>query len=1400
MAFVKSGERFWTAKTRTEVETQFGNADDFPKDSIVRIVTGSDAGDYYWDPTSSATAGAGVIAVPGETGRFLLGSSASSTPSVSSSAAGSAVAWPAGEVRIFHSDGSTAGGTWAQLTDEDVAEAFEEKAITPAILAVGSNGQILTTVSGAATWAAPATVTSSAVGVANAFPASVRRIFHSDGSTAGGTWAQLTSTDVTAAFADASIGTAKINVGSGTEGQVAKIVSGVVTFADESGTGASPVTSSVSGTANAFTASTRRIFHSDGTTAGGVWTQLTSDDVEEAFAAGAIGAPILTPGSNGQVLTTSGGVATWAAPATVALVGTATAGTAVAFPASVRRILHSDGSTAGGTWSQLTATDVTGAFAPGAIGAGIITAGSNGQILTTSGGVTTWAAPAAAGLVSSSVAGTASAFTGSARRIFHSDGTTNGGTWAQLAEVDVTGAFAAASMIPGIVKPGTNGQVLTTSGGVATWATPTATAFVSSSVTGTAAAFPAGSRRLFHSDGSTAGGIWTQMTEADVTGAFAAASMITGIIKPGTNGQILTTSGGVATWAAPEISISGAANGDLIRRASGAWARLPILNTPNAPLLSISGLPEWSPLNVGPTVNLGSGSVSGASIDMSTYGDNRVVYLDATGPVSLVSINEIGFRHGPYVFINVSDHTITLQPDGSTDTGFILPTGLPLALPSLNGMLAHYYGDGSIRDFYVMQMFDSAGLSELLIAGSIGEMLVHNGTKWVRLPPASNSSYKLMSGGPLAPPSWQYDNDGATVIFKPGDTSSDRNVFSTWTNAFNAAVAHGAPASIFVESVTGATVSIPAGTWDGKGRVGVFFVSKYTDENINVSIASGAEIHNITAWAAPQTWPSSDIVVNVDVAGTSTNSCAIYHSNTSGRGIELLLSGEFNWTGARTYAIKTQGGQFRFRDLKHTGLGIRSTSGMDVTVEGALTPPALSSDSGSPTLRIRQKSGADIRTVTFGWTGTISYERTDYVASLVYTPENTDHWPEGSTVDPNWSIDKLAARNPGQLPPGANVFHNHWFSFGQNTEGLDVNSSAESVTLWVPAYNHWLLLGFQSTNTTTDHRHLRVGYGRSIRNLNHSGFWDFLSGDSISSNFKRPVSAIVVPDGDATVRVVVSAQMVSSSNQCVATSDDGGQTWTLRVGSFGVTTNGYRDMCWTGTHLIGIGDVSSNSVGRSSNRGTTWSGVTVGTLDARVKAVSNGSGIVLLFALNGNYDRSADHGSSWGFGTLSGFGTLFDAIWFDGRFIVMNTSGNIRYSTDGTTWFSATKAISHPGKTSFTPHGYAYRSLVKCGGVLACLFTGVYDRTGVSNVEIFYSYDGITWHDSSVMSGVIDGSFATSSTRFATHLASSSPNSASDAETSVHQICCRLSGMQYDDFDIGSRWALSSAVQSSHVV
>lgn len=71
---------------------------------------------------------------------------------------------------------------------------------------------------------------------------------------------------------------------------------------------------------------------------------------------------------------------------------------------------------------------------------------------------------------------------------------------------------------------------------------------VSSSATGTVAAFPASQRRIFHSDGTTAGGVWTALTKTDLDSALAAASIDYTKLAPGTEGYVLRTSGGEVVW------------------------------------------------------------------------------------------------------------------------------------------------------------------------------------------------------------------------------------------------------------------------------------------------------------------------------------------------------------------------------------------------------------------------------------------------------------------------------------------------------------------------------------------------------------------------------------------------------------------------------------------------------------------------------------------------------------------------------------------------------------------------------------------------------------------------------------------------------------------------------------
>ena len=314
----------------------------------------------------------------------------------------------------------------------------------------------------------------------------------------------------------------------------------------------------------------------------------------------------------------------------------------------------------------------------------------------------------------------------------------------------------------------------------------------------------------------------------------------------------------------------------------------------------------------------------------------------------------------------------------------------------------------------------------------------------------------------------------------------------------------------------------------------------------------------------------------------------------------------------------------------------------------------------------------------------------------------------------------------------------------------------------------------------------------------HQGWWGFESNPSgtLASNFKRPMSAIAIPNGSG-VRVVTSAQLVSSSAQCVMTSDTGGETWTARSGHFGTSTNGYRDMVWTGTHIIGIPEVSSSTVGRSSD-GATWSSVSTGASATRLKLASNGNGTVVAFRANGSYDVSTNHGSGWSQSSIAGFGTFFDCIFYNDKFIVMSTTGTTWTSTDGSTWSSATPiTVTHPGKNAFLPYGYTYRSLVKCGGVLFCLFKGVFEFASNGMVCVFYSYDGATWHDSGAFFGTHSSVIETAASRFSIHLASSAMNAASSIDNSIQQIVGRVIGVQHFDWDVDNSWIISPSVAVS---
>lgn len=170
----------------------------------------------------------------------------------------------------------------------------------------------------------------------------------------------------------------------------------------------------------------------------------------------------VTPGSNTQVLTTTGGVATWATPAAGAAV------TGSGFWRSVGGTLQSAAAAvdlAGGS------THITGALPVGNGGTGLTALGSSLQVLRTNVGVTAmeWAtisaftSPTGSGVMTttSGAMNAASLAWGSANTVFTSNGSV--GSWATIvnANVSASAAIAASKLAP----PGSASQVIFNNGG-----------------------------------------------------------------------------------------------------------------------------------------------------------------------------------------------------------------------------------------------------------------------------------------------------------------------------------------------------------------------------------------------------------------------------------------------------------------------------------------------------------------------------------------------------------------------------------------------------------------------------------------------------------------------------------------------------------------------------------------------------------------------------------------------------------------------------------------------------------------------------------------------------------------------------------------------------------------------
>ncbi len=367
-------------------------------------------------------------------------------------------------------------------------------------------------------------------------------------------------------------------------------------------------------------------------------------------------------------------------------------------------------------------------------------------------------------------------------------------------------------------------------------------------------------------------------------------------------------------------------------------------------------------------------------------------------------------------------------------------------------------------------------------------------------------------------------------------------------------------------------------------------------------------------------------------------------------------------------------------------------------------------------------------------------------------------------------------------PVGLSALLSPWYS-GAAIANDEIAPRSEKVFGWIPKVNRWFCMGFVSDGSPD--ANLFYYKGRSRLDMSRGFFGETYIPVPNTANYARSISQVVVPDGDEW-RLVVSVGRQSSGSQNVLTCDDAGvgSTFTARTGPFGNTIVGMTSMVWTGSAIVGVsGD--DTRIARSTTLGTSWA--TPGDTDnwSPYKVVTDGMGTVLVRGQGNSLARSTDHGASWVYTTVNNWsGTSWDAAWFGGNFISMNTAGDSWISKDGVHWNAHTKVIRDASMSGATPRGVSHRSLVCLGQVLLAPW-GVESGGSFTQWGILYSTDGIVWHNS----GAIGRDFAppTSFTR-ELHLASSSPAHAKAPFSPHHQLC-------YHPGQLGSALAFFSGVE-----
>ena len=474
---------------------------------------------------------------------------------VSSTISGAANLFPAGQKRIFHSDGGTDGGTWAVLNASDMTAALAVQSIDPThIVPSVTNNQVLTTVAGVTAWATPAAggngsdptfkwvydvaiVGDSATGhfrYDSADTTTVTKInIHSvmDGSINALAFTNNPTLLIGGVVYVSNVDGSKIHAWKVTgvtdfgsirqEWDVMTVGATQTTqFADQdvlhlTFPGSSPaagnelVNGSSPGIVQSFAAGVSRFFWSDGAAAGGLTTEMVKANIDTALAIQSIDITKLVPGTDGQLVKTTAGSPEWAT-ITTADIGNA------------------GGVTDGGATSLTANTSL------------------QDQIDLLAGG----------GLVSSTAAGTVNAYPAGVSRILWSDGTTDGVRSDQMRFTELNESIEDGQFPLINLQTGVNGNVLTIVGTIPTWFPPASTALVSSSAAGTVNSYPVGVKRFFWSDGTTDGIRSDQMNFSELDGAIVDGQFPLKNLQIGADDQILTMISGTPAWTLPSDAAS----------------------------------------------------------------------------------------------------------------------------------------------------------------------------------------------------------------------------------------------------------------------------------------------------------------------------------------------------------------------------------------------------------------------------------------------------------------------------------------------------------------------------------------------------------------------------------------------------------------------------------------------------------------------------------------------------------------------------------------------------------------------------------------------------------------------------------------------------------------------------